>query len=182
MKFVAIDFETAAYEPDSACAVALVAVEDGAIIRKEYRLICPPRDEFVFTYIHGITYEHVAREPTFNHVWPVLEPLLDGAHFLVAHNAPFDEKVLRAACATYGLIPPATPFLCTVRLARKHLGIYPTNLPAVCQRLGIDLNHHNALSDAEACARIMMQIDAGHQVLQKHHDRRRTAATPGPGA
>jgi len=27
-------------------------------------------------------------------------------------------------------------------------------LPAVCAHLGIPLDHHNAISDAEACARI----------------------------
>jgi DNA polymerase-3 subunit epsilon len=29
-------------------------------------------------------------------------------------------------------------------------------LPDVCRYLGIQLNHHNALSDAEACAQIVI--------------------------
>ena len=32
----------------------------------------------------------------------------------------------------------------------------PANLPAVCRRLGIGLIHHDAASDAEACARIVI--------------------------
>jgi DNA polymerase-3 subunit epsilon len=36
-------------------------------------------------------------------------------------------------------------------------GIYPTKLPNVCRHLGISLNHHEASSDAEACARIMIR-------------------------
>ncbi|MFA5187667.1 MAG: exonuclease, partial [Patescibacteria group bacterium] len=32
----------------------------------------------------------------------------------------------------------------------------PTKLPDVCRRLKIPLNHHDAASDAEACARIVM--------------------------
>ena len=41
-------------------------------------------------------------------------------------------------------------------LARRHLGIYPTTLPDVCRRLRIPLRHHDPLSDAEACARIVI--------------------------
>ena len=41
--FVAIDFETADYGPDSACAVALVRVEGSRIVRRSYFLIRPPR-------------------------------------------------------------------------------------------------------------------------------------------
>jgi len=40
--FAAIDFETANYSPDSACAVGLVAVEGGRVVRREYHLIRPP--------------------------------------------------------------------------------------------------------------------------------------------
>ena len=49
MNFLAIDFETASYGRDSACAVGLVRVEKGVIIRKESHLIRPPSREFVFT-------------------------------------------------------------------------------------------------------------------------------------
>ena len=41
-------------------------------------------------------------------------------------------------------------------LARKTWQIFPTRLPDVCNRLGIDLDHHNALSDAEASAMIVI--------------------------
>ena len=46
MNFVAIDFETADYQRDSACAVALVRVESGKIVAREHRLIRPPRRTF----------------------------------------------------------------------------------------------------------------------------------------
>lgn len=35
------------------------------------------------------------------------------------------------------------------------------SLPDVCARLGIELNHHDALSDAEACARIAIAAGMG---------------------
>jgi DNA polymerase-3 subunit epsilon len=154
--FVAIDFETADHGPDSACAVALVRVEKDVIVHRERRLIRPPRREFAFTWVHGITWADVARAPAFADVWRGVQAVLDGAAFLAAHNAPFDRGVLQACCHAAGLRPPALPFLCTVQLARERWRIYPTKLPDVCRVLGIPLVHHEPLSDAEACARIVI--------------------------
>ena len=154
--FVAVDFETANHERDSACAVALVKVENGRITERLVRLIRPPQREFLFTHIHGITWRQVADQPTFGELWPSLAALLPGARFLAAHNAPFDRGVLEACCRTYGFSPPPLPFLCTVQLARKIWNLRPTKLPHVCRHLGIPLRHHDAASDAEACARIVL--------------------------
>ncbi len=158
-KFTAIDFETADNGRDSACAVGLVRVEDEKIVRSEYRLIRPPRPDMLFTYIHGITWEEVANEPSFAEVWPELADLFEGIEFITAHNAPFDKGVLNACCAAARLEPPPLPFICTVKLSKKELGINPAKLSHVCHHLSIPLNHHNALSDAEACARIMITVE-----------------------
>ena len=154
--FVAIDFETADHGPDSACSVGLVRVEGGRIAATAHRLIRPPRKHFFFTYIHGIGWDEVKEESAFRRVWLDLRGMLDGAQFLAAHFAPFDRNVLLACCEEAGLTHPALPFLCTVRLARKVWSARPANLPSVCQLLGISLKHHDAASDAEACARIVL--------------------------
>lgn len=154
--FAAIDFETADYGSDSACAVGVVRVEDGRIAQRFHRLIRPPRQPFIFTYIHGITWSQVCLEPNFAELWEDLRAAIADAQFLAAHNARFDRKVLETCCQAAGLRPPPQPFVCTVELARKTWSIYPTQLPAVCGKLGIDLDHHQALSDAEACARIVL--------------------------
>ena len=153
---MAIDFETADYGPDSACAIGLVRVEAMTVVRRETLLIRPPRPRFVFTHIHGITWEMVKDAARFAEAWHCLSPLLDGASVLVAHNAPFDRRVLAACCAAGGLRVPDLPFLCTVQLARRHWGLKPNDLPSVCRRLGIGLVHHDPGSDAEACARIVI--------------------------
>jgi DNA polymerase-3 subunit epsilon len=154
--FAAIDFETADYGSDSACAVAVVRVEDGRVASRFHRLIRPPRDRFLFTHIHGITWPQVRSEPNFAQLWTEIEAAIGGARFLAAHNARFDRRVLEACCQSAGLLPPRRPYVCTVELARKTWSIYPTKLPLVCGRLGIELDHHQALSDAEACARIVL--------------------------
>jgi DNA polymerase-3 subunit epsilon len=167
MSFVAIDFETADFRPDSACAVALVKVAGTEIVARTQSLIRPPRKQFHFSYLHGITWEHVKAQPSFGELWPRFTEFLADAEYFVAHNAPFDRGVLEACCAKAGLQPPPLPFRCTVKLARQVWRLPSNKLNLVCQHLQIPLNHHDALSDAEACARIVL---AANQFLnhKKH--------------
>jgi len=154
--FAAIDFETANYSPDSACAVGLVVVKGHRIVRREHHLIRPPDRWFAFTHIHGLTWDDVQDAPTFAELWPTLQEDIADADFLAAHNAAFDRSVLDSCCRTHRLPPPSHPFVCTVKLARKVWNVYPTKLPDVCRHLKIPLVHHQADSDAEACARIVI--------------------------
>jgi len=158
--FVAIDFETADYGADSACAVGLVRVEGWTVVAREARLIRPPRRYIRFTYIHGITWSHVEDAPIFADVWPQLRGMVDGADYVVAHNAGFDRGVLQTCCRLARLDVPRLPFVCSMREARRKWGIRPTTLPDVCRHLGLSLKHHDALSDAEAAARIMIAARA----------------------
>jgi len=157
--FAAIDFETANYSADSACAIGIVVVSDGKIVADSYHLIKPPTSEFVFTHIHGLEWGDVASESSFDEVWPRILGYFDNVDFLVAHNASFDKRVLEACCATYGVQPPQHPFVCTVNLARRQWDIYPTKLPDVCRHLNIELRHHQADSDAAACAQIVIAAE-----------------------
>lgn len=160
MNFVAIDFETANYRRDSACAVGLVKVAGGEIVDQAVHLIRPPTREFTFTHIHGLRWKDVADADDFGALWPRLEAMLQGAEFFAAHNASFDRGVLRACCASYGLAAPTLPFRCTVQMSRRVWNIRPTKLSDVCARLSIALNHHEALSDALACAKIVLAAAA----------------------
>lgn len=155
--FAAIDFETADRHSDSACSVGVVLVKDDRIEERFHRLIRPPRKKFVFTHIHGLTWNHVRDSPSFGDLWPELRRLLDRADFLVAHNASFDSRVLRACCRRADISPPRYKFRCTVSMARNKWNLRSARLPIVCDHLGIALNHHDALSDAEACAKIAMR-------------------------
>jgi DNA polymerase-3 subunit epsilon len=157
MKLVAIDFETADYAADSACALGIVVIENGKIAKKGYRLIRPPRNRFVFSYIHGISWGDVKREATFSEVWDSFSDILRGANYFLAHNAPFDRRVLSACLATATEQPPSIPFICTVRVARSHWNFRPAGLSHVCAQLGIPLKHHDAASDAHACASIAVR-------------------------
>ncbi|MEO0375301.1 MAG: 3'-5' exonuclease [Cyanobacteria bacterium P01_A01_bin.17] len=154
--FAAIDFETADRGADSACSVAIVRANSHQIIDSKYWLIQPPRRQFEFNHIHGLSWIDVQDQPTFAQLWPQLYEQLKGVNFIAAHNASFDRRVLLTCCQSAQITPPHWTFQCTVKLARQVWKIYPTKLPNVCAALNIPLQHHNALSDAEACAKIVI--------------------------
>lgn len=157
--FVAIDFETADRYKDSACSIGLVRVESGKVVSKAHYLIRPPRRHIEFTHIHGISWGDVAEQPSFAQLWPTLEPILQGTDFFAAHNASFDRSILHACCTAHNIAPPSPAFICTVKLARDTWNIRPTKLPNVCEYLDFPLKHHDALSDAEACAHIVISAN-----------------------
>ncbi len=169
MRFAAIDFETANHDRPSACAVGLVVVEGARVVDRLYELIRPPTRHFYFSYLHEITWEDVEHAPSFAEVWPDLGRVIRSVDFLAAHRAPFDRSMILSCCHAYGLAYPEKPFVCTVRVARQVWGIYPTTLVDVCARLGIPLRPHQADSDAEACARIVIKAARrGWVPLQAH--------------
>ena len=134
----------------------MVRIEDGRVTRRVRQFFRPPRDVMLFTHIHGISMDYLLDKPDFGQAWPVLREVIEGADFLAAHNAGFDRGVLHACLDRAGFEHPDQPWVCTVRQARNTLGIYPAHLANVCKVMGIKLNHHEALSDAEACARIVL--------------------------
>jgi DNA polymerase-3 subunit epsilon len=159
-RFAAIDFETANHSADSACAVGVVIVEGNRIVDRAYSLIRPSTRDFDFTHIHGLTWSDVSHARPFAEIWPEIRSRLSGVSFLAAHNAPFDRNVLSSCCQGYGQPVFRKRFVCTVQIAREVWNIYPTKLPDVCGRLRIPLRHHQADSDAEACARIVIAAAA----------------------
>lgn len=154
--FVALDFELANNDRTSVCSVGLVRVERGEIVAREHRLVRPATRDFRHASIHGIDLADVAGAPPFARVWSSLAPLFTGARFIAAHNAAFERSVLSACASRFDLTVPALPLECTMMLARKRWNLRPTKLSDVARHLRIPLEHHHALSDAEACARIVL--------------------------
>jgi DNA polymerase III epsilon subunit-like protein len=64
-----------------------------------------------------------------------------------------DDRIIRRE---HRLRRSSYSFVCTVHLARTIWRVYPAKLPDVCRHLRIPLRHHEAGSDAEACARIVI--------------------------
>lgn len=160
--FAAIDFETANGCRSSVCSVGVVIVKDNKIADRFYSLIHPVPDYYSYwnTQVHGLTAESTMTAPAFPEVWEKVSALIEDLP-LVAHNSPFDEGCLKAVFGVYGMTYPDYKFYCTCRASRAVLGRRLPNhqLQTVARYCGYDLRqHHHALADAEACARIAIEI------------------------
>ncbi len=162
MNFTAIDFETATFSRNSACAVGIVTVENSQITDTYYTLIRPPENQYYWQTIqvHGIHPHQTENEKSFQEIFDdELRPRLQN-RTLVAHNAPFDRSVLESCMRSASLDPPSlnisTHWECTLKIYRQK-GHNPCALSDCCSALNIDLDHHQALSDALACAQLYLR-------------------------
>lgn len=169
--FIAIDVETANNHPTSVCSIGAVLVIDGVISDRFYELV-KPEPNYYFQYftsrIHGLSRRDTDDALTYDSVWANMADRFS-AHGIdmesvafVAHNKKFDEKCLRACHRMYCMTWADNPFYCTCDTARRTIPrelIHRYNLPTVCDFMGIPFHdHHNALADAEACAKIAMAL------------------------
>jgi DNA polymerase III subunit epsilon len=107
----------------------------------------------------GISQAMVDGAPSLEDVLPGLAARMRG-RVLVAHNAPFDRRVLRQAFDRIGLAWPDPPVICTAALARTVLPLQrKRGLGALADALGIEVDlAHRALADAETCARVLCAL------------------------
>jgi len=158
MNFTAIDFETA--HANYPCEIGLTKVENGQIIDSKSWLIkpaCFPYMNYWNQRVHGISAANVANSLTFEEQWSELKNWLEDS-ILVAHNAAFDMRVLRAALEHYNLAIPNVEYFCSVSLSRKiWKNLSSHSLDAVCIHHNIHFNHHRAGDDAKACAMIVLK-------------------------
>ncbi len=161
MNVTAIDFETANNHPASVCSVGISVLEEGCAEEVYYSLIKPERNVCRFhphnIMIHGIHPEDTKDAPEFREVYRDMMPYFEDS-IVCAHNASFDMSCLKAACLNCGLPVPHIRYFDTLALSRS---MYPAlshhRLNDMCDYLQIDLDHHNAASDAYGCLMIVLQ-------------------------
>jgi DNA polymerase III subunit epsilon len=162
MEFIAVDTETNGLGGDSCEMTEIGAVLLGggelhdrwsSLVRTNVPL---GRGIQRFT---GISQAEIDTAPLPDAVLGEFARLLEG-RVLVAHNAPFDTRVVKQAFERCGLVWPDPPALCTVQLAR---GLMPLQkerkLSVLADALGIEVDGvHRALIDAETCGRIFCAL------------------------
>ena len=145
--FVAIDFETATSDPNSACAVGLAFVVGLEVVATTHRLIQP----LATSTLRG-TSTSTASTPRTRSTPPDFPPSGRNstpcwqAGPLIAHNARFDMSVIKASLAAYGdpYVQQYADFkyIDSIAMARD---LVPgrKNLAACAQCLGVELSHHH---------------------------------------
>ncbi len=97
--FIAIDYETANINHESACALGVSIVENGVVLESFESFIKPPEEFSEFdpfnTMIHGITSKDVKKAPSFDYVWSKIE------NFNKKYNMPF---ACHYSALTFGLL------------------------------------------------------------------------------
>lgn len=158
-RIVAIDFETANQERNSMCQVGMAVIENKKIVKQKAWLVKPPimKFHFVNINIHGITAKDVKDEPLFPEIWENVTPYFEDA-IIVAHNMSFDKSVMNACLKFYGMKMPKKIFtMCTVKLSKKFFpDMKHHKLNLMCDRIGIELKHHDAYSDSIACGKLLL--------------------------
>jgi len=159
--FVAIDFETMTAERTSACALGMVKVLNNVIVEKSYLLINPIPDDRTDTniFVHGINASMVQEAPTFKESWTKIVDFI-GTLPLVCHNRGMDIVVMNRCMEYYDLDGLNTSKnYCTYEITRE-------SLMKACKRYNISFSeneHHDALADAEACAKVFLATKGIHE-------------------
>ena len=170
LPYVILDLETTGFKPEEAgiTEVAIISMVNGKEELFE-TLINPERPiPAEITEITGINDAMVLGKPTIGELAPVLDEMLKGRIF-VSHNVPFDWSFLDYYFRRNLRKPLCMPSLCTLRLARKFLGLPSNKLSSVADYFKIELkNAHRAMNDTRAVKEILYSfIDQ----LEKHNIR-----------
>jgi DNA polymerase-3 subunit epsilon len=185
--FAVIDLETTGFSPrqhDRIAEVAVVLTDTDGRVQDEWCTLVNPERDLGPQHVHGISAADVGLAPTFAVVAPHLARLLEG-RVIVAHNASFDTRFLRAEFGRVGLPVGIDPLacLCTMRLAGTFLPSAPRGLAICCELAGVVHDGaHSALGDARATAGLLehyLGLDDADPLWAVAHEASATHSWPG---
>jgi len=157
-RYIVFDVETPNSYNHRMSAIGITVVDNGNITDSFYSLVNPDThfDRFNIQ-LTGITPQMVETAPNFTKLWETIEPIM-ASGVLVAHNARFDMGVLSKCLQSYNISwKPSAVYACTCVMGRKCYPQFPSHkLNTMCALLGIELDHHRADSDSEACAKLLI--------------------------
>ena len=158
MDFVALDVETANADMASICQIGIAKFSNGKLV-EEWSSLIDPEDYFddINIGIHGITEDDVVGAPTFPDVLDSLCGFLQNS-ICVCHTH-FDRVSVGRALEKYGLEKIETIWLDSARVARRtwqDCAWSGYGLAKVCNKIGYEFKHHDALEDAKASGQVLI--------------------------
>ena len=158
MEFVAIDVETANADLSSICQIGIAKYSNGELI-DEWCSLINPEDYFDFlnVSIHGITENDVKDSLKLPEVRSTLQVYMDNA-VCVSHTH-FDRVSITRAFSKYGMEPLDAMWLDSARVARRTWEQFARSgygLSNICEHIGYEFRHHDALEDAKASGQVIL--------------------------
>lgn len=158
MDFVAIDVETANPDMSSICQIGLAFFQDGEF-HSGWKSYVDPRTWFspFNVRIHGIGEAKVSGAPTLPEIEEPLRSHLEG-EVVVCHTR-FDRVAMHQAFGLHALPPLTCRWIDSAGVARRtwsqfsHRGY---GLSSLCDFLGYEFQHHDALEDAKAAGHVLL--------------------------
>jgi DNA polymerase-3 subunit epsilon len=136
----------------------LAGYKDGLLVQEWSSLVNPeaPFNYYFTNNIHGLDAAAVAEAPRWPELAETLYSWLTG-RIVVCHTF-FDQRALTAAYGKYGLKPPLCHWLDSCRVARRAWAgeAERFNLAAICDFIGHEFQHHDALEDAKAAGAVIL--------------------------
>lgn len=119
--FVIFDTETTGFSPinDRVIEIGAVKVLNGKKLGEKTWLINPQRSiPWYVQNVHHISVEMVKDQPTFAEIYPEFLEFIDGS-VLIAHNAPFDVRMMSAEAERAKMPAPKNAVLDSLALFRN---------------------------------------------------------------
>lgn len=150
--YAVIDVETTGLRnSDRIIEIAVVSLDNQFRVVDEYDTLVDPKRDVGPTDIHGITPTMLSMAPVFGEIAGVLARRIVNKS-LVAHNVPFENRMLVSEFQRLGASMDPGDGICTLRHTRE-------KLPTACRKYGVEPpHHHRALSDARATAELLRAI------------------------
>ena len=152
-KPVVIDVETTGFGTlDRIVEIAVITLDPETWeTQDEYDTLINPERDVGPTGVHGVTAGMVELAPLFVEILPPLAQRLRGS-VLIAHNLPFDTRMMRYEFERHQVPIDFGAGLCTLKATHAKLGV-------ACRSEGIRLeNAHRALADARATAELARKL------------------------
>ena len=156
--FFFVDIETANSRNDTICAIGAIIIKNGE--EKHFYSLIDPKVHITNTNIHEISDDDVIGEPTLDEFWQSISQYLEDDYIIVGHNVPFDISVLEKDLERYNINFNPIKKVDTMSIAKDIYYNYQTQsgdlkLDTLCDKLNIDINHHNAESDITATKEVL---------------------------
>lgn len=159
MNFIAIDVETANADMASICQIGIAEYSGNQLIGEWVSLV-NPEDYFdpVNIGVHGINESDITNAPKF----PELSEKLSGflSDTIVVSHTHFDRVSIDRVFRKYDLKLAEAVWLDSAKVARRAWPEFAKKgygLKNVARHIGHEFNHHDALEDAKAAGKIMIE-------------------------